>query len=355
MPVYVYDGERNLIVHAVNVDGAVETDVSLFDPDTLHPIPRSLVLQKANFSVSGAGSVAINWGGTPDFPMLFMGGGGPGELNFYRWGGVPNQAIDPTGGILLSTVDFAAGSGYTITMEFTKDPIDDPNMLPPDAITGATAASHAVLQLVTLNWTMPVAPTSTIGARIYRSTVNDFTTATIVGIQAGSPGLAVSFGDNVGKGGIYYYWIVPFNAISDIATIQSLSPVTVNMVSNGDFAAGDTSWTVGVSPGWTFANGIATKTPTTGSAQFGQVIPLVAGRSYTVVYTVSNFTAGLVRCRFLNADGGVVGLVDGTNRSANGTYTETLVAIAGSGQLNFFGNPAFGGSVDNISIKEVIV
>src|SRR5215467_11626019 len=129
--IYLYDGVRNLIVHAVNTDGAVETNLSLFNTALLNPVPRTVVLQKANFSVSGVGNIKVEWQGTPNAPLLFAGGGGPGELNYYRWGGQPNQAASPTGQVLLSTIDFAAGSGYTLVMEFTKNPMSDPNMILP--------------------------------------------------------------------------------------------------------------------------------------------------------------------------------------------------------------------------------
>jgi len=351
MAIYVYDNERNLIVHAVNTDGTVETDLPLFDVNDLVPVPRTLVLQRTNFSVAGVGNVSLEWEGTPNFPLLFMGGGGPGELDFKRWGGVPNQAIDPTGNVLLSTIDFAAGSGYTLTMEFTKNPITDPNMLPPDAVTGATATSDAVLQSVLLGWTMPATPTSTIGARIYRNTVNNFATAKVVGTMAGAPGAAVSFGDNVGRGGIFYYWIVGFNAVGAEATPAGTAPVSVNMLRNAGFRD-SSAWTGSGTQFWSISGGIATKAPGLTAAQILQPIPLTAGHSYTVVFTVSNFTAGTVRVR-LSGDTGTP--VEGTQRSANGTYTQTLVATAGNNFLGILGSPAFGGSVDNVSIKEVIV
>jgi hypothetical protein len=354
MPIHVYDGARNLIVQVVG--DTIQSDLQLFDVTTLVPVPRTLVLQKANFSIMGPGSIMLVWEGvtnTDNALLLFMSGGGPGELNFYRWGGTPNTSPNPTGNVHLNTVGLETGDGYTVTMEFTKNLLTDPNMVLPGAVTGAAAVSDDILQNAVISWTMPAAPTSTTGARVYRSRVNDFATAIIVGSQGGAPGAAVSFSDYTGVGGKFFYWVESFNAVGNkVSPPIALAAVSVNLVSNGNFDAGSTGWAVGTAPGWTFANGIATKAPTgTASSRFYQTVPLVASSSYSITYTVLNYTAGLVRCRFLDANGG--NPVNGTGRTANGVYTETLVAGAGSVQLDFFGNGPFGGSVDNISIKEV--
>lgn len=113
------------------------------------------------------------------------------------------------------------------------------------------------------------------------------------------------------------------------------------LVTNGTLDA-DTDWTKGT--GWTIAAGVATHTGATSG--LNQVIPLTAGATYTITYTVSNYTASSVAVR-LNGDT----LVTGTSRTADGTYTETLVAPNGTVTFQLYGG--IEGSIDNISVFQV--
>lgn len=56
-------------------------------------------------------------------------------------------------------------------------------------------------------------------------------------------------------------------------------------------------------------------------------VGLVVGKTYTVTYTVDNYSSGTVKL--------ILGTTNGTVRSANGTYSETLVC-AGAPTMTFF-------------------
>lgn len=89
---------------------------------------------------------------------------------------------------------------------------------------------------------------------------------------------------------------------------------------NPSVAITDTGWSIdGV-----YANHISCNSGTMKSLG---TLGLVVGRQYTITYTVDNWVNGSVKV--------IGGTTNGTSRTANGTYTETLT-IAGSPQLSFF-------------------
>lgn len=78
-----------------------------------------------------------------------------------------------------------------------------PDTTTPDVVTalGGTAG--------TIEWTLPV-QTNTIGARVYRGTVNIFGSATLIATLYGSPGTSRSITD-APPPGTYYYWVTTIN------------------------------------------------------------------------------------------------------------------------------------------------
>jgi len=87
----------------------------------------------------------------------------------------------------------------------------------------------------------------------------------------------------------------------------------------------------------------------TGNTDIAAVYPNTkANYSYRVVFDVLNYVAGNVR-PIIGAVGfnpGVGGTA-GTNRAANGTWSETIVAPAGAGKFGLRGDLNFNGQVDN--------
>lgn len=116
------------------------------------------------------------------------------------------------------------------------------------------------------------------------------------------------------------------------------------LVTNGDFTSA-ASWSLGV--GWSISGGVATKTAGTAD-DLAQSISLTAGKTYCVTFTITR-TAGFFRMRFL---GGTA--VQSAAFSASGTYTVFLLAVAGNINVNAYGDAAFAGTVDNISVTEAV-
>jgi len=113
---------------------------------------------------------------------------------------------------------------------------------------------------------------------------------------------------------------------------------TPTVIANGDFAS-DTIWTKGA--GWTIAAGVATAAGAISTAiSQNATVTLVAGLAYNLVYTITRSAGGLIPS---------IGGQNGTERTASGTYRETIVA--GSSQAVAFTGNAFTGTLDNVSVS----
>jgi hypothetical protein len=114
-------------------------------------------------------------------------------------------------------------------------------------------------------------------------------------------------------------------------------------IANGRFDA-DISWTKGGS--WTISEGRARKSGTGDSLLSQQVIGgLVPDARYRLTYDLTR-TAGQIRPRL----GGGGAVVQGVQRTADGSYAEILVAQSGNTTLEFDANPGFNGSIDNVQL-----
>ena len=120
------------------------------------------------------------------------------------------------------------------------------------------------------------------------------------------------------------------------------------LVVNGDFSSA-TGWTQ--QTGWTIGSGVLTGN--VASATFASTfrgIAFTAGQTYSVTFTVTSYTSGEVRAVL----GGTTD-VFGVARTSAGTFTQVLTAVAGSNSIAIqAGNPGFVGTIDNVSVREVL-
>ena len=121
-----------------------------------------------------------------------------------------------------------------------------------------------------------------------------------------------------------------------------------DLVTNGEFAT-DTGWTKGV--GWTISGGTAVATAVVNN-QLTQNIGAVAGKTYTITFTLDAGWSGVLFC----AIGGISSPISTTRANAAGTYS--FHCIAGSstpGILYFYPNSACTGTIDNVSVRESVI
>ena len=103
-------------------DGSGETLVKKIDASELTFMSedgnRSIARVYYSINTSDRKSgVEILWDGTTNATALFL--SGQGFMDFRTDGNsIPNNAITPTGDVLLSTKNFASGDNYTIIVEF---------------------------------------------------------------------------------------------------------------------------------------------------------------------------------------------------------------------------------------------
>lgn len=118
-----------------------------------------------------------------------------------------------------------------------------------------------------------------------------------------------------------------------------------NLIVNGTFDS-DTAWTKGVD--WTISSGRATRSGSSSSGSLTQSVAFVAGGVYEVTFTVLSYTAGSFTPRFTGGTS-----VNGTARSANGTYTQTMTALSGNANFAILAVSLTAGSIDNVIVRRV--
>ena len=123
----------------------------------------------------------------------------------------------------------------------------------------------------------------------------------------------------------------------------NFSELGSELIVNGDFST-DTNWSK--EAGWTISEGSLNASATTNQA-YQLNTGIVTNKTYKVTYTISNYVSGSVRIEL-----GSFNVSVGSERSANGTYTEYIVAL-GNDAVLFDGVNSFTGSIDNVSVKEV--
>jgi fibro-slime domain-containing protein len=115
---------------------------------------------------------------------------------------------------------------------------------------------------------------------------------------------------------------------------------TTSLTTNGTFIT-DSNWTKGT--GWTISGGAAHCGVHTGNQDLRQNQACANPVTYTITYTVANWTAGTITAML----GGTLG----TPRNANGTYVETILCGTGADpRLAFRADAAFRGDIDDVSV-----
>lgn len=124
------------------------------------------------------------------------------------------------------------------------------------------------------------------------------------------------------------------------AVMVFIEEVPIQNIKNGDFSA-DEDWTKGA--GWTISSGVATATGDISTALTQTAsVAIVENQAYVVQYTVTRSAGGVTPS---------VGGRAGVERTANGTYTEIIVA--GSTQDIAFTGNAFTGTLEDVKVSLV--
>ena len=154
---------------------------------------------------------------------------------------------------------------------------------------------------------------------------------------------------DVTEAGVASVSYLSFDGVDDWLVTPTIDPAAsagpgAELVTNGTFAS-DTNWTK--ETGWAISGGVASKTSGTAGSLYQGAAAMVQGRTYQIDFTVSGYSAGTLT-PFCRGTGG-------TGVTANGTYSQRIIAGADSVYvINFFAGATFVGSIDNISVREIV-
>ena len=145
-----------------------------------------------------------------------------------------------------------------------------------------------------------------------------------------------------------------FNRDSDATRVNSEGLIErvgyygSELITNGSFDT-DSNWTKG--DGWSISNGKASCNGSqSANSLFFQNIGVLANKTVRFTFTVSNYSAGQLSTSFFGASGTTT-----HNVTANGEYSFVIDVQSGhNGNSGFTANSSFIGTVDNVSIKEVL-
>ena len=116
-------------------------------------------------------------------------------------------------------------------------------------------------------------------------------------------------------------------------------------VTNGDFAT-DTAWTK--EAGWTISGGKASYNGSATTNALFQNISATSGTTYRVSFSVVNYVSGSFKAHLSNGSAtGASPLI-----TANGDYVFDITATGGL--LLFRNVTSFNGSIDNVSVQEIV-
>ena len=138
--------------------------------------------------------------------------------------------------------------------------------------------------------------------------------------------------------------------------IQSTNEIGPELVINGDFAT-DSAWLKGT--GWSISGGTANGNSPGSTKPISQIVNgLTAGKTYKVSFDLLNITSGYVRVYVYKGASGAFTNILATPESQNGTY-EVEFEFGGTDKTfriypSSSADPDFIGSIDNVSVKEVI-
>jgi len=130
------------------------------------------------------------------------------------------------------------------------------------------------------------------------------------------------------------------NAQGLVENVQSLGS---ELVTNGDFSNGSANWNLGAS--WSIVNEKAVNNGASNSFLTQNSI-IENGKSYLVSFEISDMTQGSLQLRFGS------GAIVTESFTTNGTKTSYYVSSGTA--INFYSVSGFDGSIDNVSVKEVI-
>lgn len=242
------------------------------------------------------------------------------------------------------------------TLEYAVDATAPTLSSPTDIANGTTAGTLSVTTDEgngTLYWVVTQSTTAPSAAQVIAGTDHTDSAADASGNQA----VSATGVQNVSATGLvtatnYYSYFVHRDAVGNTSTVAAADGFNTTislgseLVTNGGFDT-DSDWNKGT--GWTISGGKGVATSVPAFADIDQAVAIVNGTDYyvSIDVTVTSGSASL----YMGASGNAAVQIPLT---ASGTYTDTITATATAAVLIRAESGGFTGSIDNVSIKEVL-
>lgn len=116
----IIDGPRNLVVKVTSTQDTSDLALTtIVTPSTTMLAPPLVQLRYIDYAISDQLEVQIQWQGTPNQQLLPL--AGRGRMCFEDFGGLPDDALSPTGNIQALTTGWASGTQvFTLVLEMVK-------------------------------------------------------------------------------------------------------------------------------------------------------------------------------------------------------------------------------------------
>jgi hypothetical protein len=116
----IVDGPRNLVVKVTGtLDSSDVPLTTIVTPSATFGAPPLVQLMYIDYAITDPIEIQLQWQGTPNQPLLPL--AGRGRMGFVDFGGIPDNAITPTGNIQMLTTGYTAPTQvFTLVLEMTK-------------------------------------------------------------------------------------------------------------------------------------------------------------------------------------------------------------------------------------------
>jgi hypothetical protein len=329
---------NELTVSATEVDGSVTNEGSL-----------TVLAGTATTSV-----IRSNTSGSTD--VTLSAGTGIGLTEAGNTITVTNSAPDQTVSIAGAGIAVVTGTYPSFTVTATELDGSTTNEL--QTLTHASDATSHTVTLSDNGGSLKLIQGSNI--TLTTSNINEVTIAATGGGGGGSTDLSFTGSDspftlNSSTGtdvGFASGANIALSRTGDTMTIATALPITLKntseparntFVATQTFDADTTNWTRGT--GWTFNGTQAVATAATGDLTYSAPLTLVAGRSYEVTYSLSNYSTGTI---FVRA--GTANVTLPSHNVTNNVVLLTVGTITGGFR---FTTTTFTGNIDNVTVVEI--
>lgn len=243
------------------------------------------------------------------------------------------------------------GIGFQSSGDTTAPTLSSPT----DTLSGAANGSLSVTTNEgsgTLYWVVTQSATSPSAAQVIAGNNHLGAGADASGNQAvTATGAQNATATGLASGTTYYAHFVQVDAAENTSAVASGDGFTTlslgsELVTNGTFDT-DTNWNKG--SGWTISGGKGVATSVPSFADIDQFVAIVNGTQYFVSIDVV-VTTGTASLYMGGSGNGSVRIA----LNSTGTFTSTLTATAVTAVLVRAENGGFTGTIDNISIKEIL-